>query len=278
MEENNWRCPRCFKHVESSVAKCSCTLNMASQQHEYKGVDRYEFHQTEYRFRQQEQNCQNNFFRIDDNVSIRQNNTTDIESSPNNANEIMLGFPRERNYEADRDYFRHMFHKSGERNIPFCMKDLLFQNKTYRGTASENKCRQNFSSYTTASKEILTLTTPVSNLNKNKKQDHLECPPKHPWYQCSQPGGSLAQGFNRQEQTILARFRSGHLKSMKFSEGSKNFKICTNCSSEQASPYHVLECLGLTKQDLADDPLMVLDYLRVPIHVYDEYEEKSMKD
>ncbi|CAL1275465.1 unnamed protein product [Larinioides sclopetarius] len=91
------------------------------------------------------------------------------ESNPTNTNEIMLAISRERNFEAGRDYFRHMFHNSGERNVPFCMQDLLFQNKTYRGTASENQYKQNFS-YTTASKDILTLTTPVGNLNKIKPQ------------------------------------------------------------------------------------------------------------
>ncbi|GFX00340.1 hypothetical protein TNCV_1273341 [Trichonephila clavipes] len=49
---------------------------------------------------------------------------------------------------------------------------------------------------------------------------------------------------------------------MKFSEGSKSFEMCTNCS-EPASPAHILECQGLTKQDLADYPLLVLDFLGV---------------
>ncbi|GFW19550.1 transposable element Tc1 transposase [Trichonephila clavipes] len=35
------------------------------------------------------------------------------------------------------------------------------------------------------------------------------------------------------------------------------------CSSEPATPAHILECLGLTKQDLADVPLLVLDFLKV---------------
>ncbi|GFT79031.1 uncharacterized protein TNCV_3094081 [Trichonephila clavipes] len=87
-------------------------------------------------------------------------------------------------------------------------------------------------------------------------------PPEHHWYQCSRPGGSLVHDFNRQEQTILALFRSGPLKLVKFSEGSKSFEMGTNCSSEQATPTHTLECLGLTKQDLANDPLLVLDLLR----------------
>ncbi|PRD31752.1 UNVERIFIED_CONTAM: hypothetical protein NCL1_22618 [Trichonephila clavipes] len=63
--------------------------------------------------------------------------------------------------------------------------------------------------------------------------------------------------------TLLSRFRSGHIKTMKFPEGRKSFEMCTNCFSEPATPAHILECLGLTKQDLADDPLLVLDFLKV---------------
>ncbi|GFW80999.1 uncharacterized protein TNCV_4803671 [Trichonephila clavipes] len=74
-------------------------------------------------------------------------------------------------------------------------------------------------------------------------------PPEHHWYQCSRPGSSLAHGFTRQDQTLLARFRSGPIKSMEFSEGRKSFEMCTNCSSEPTTPSHILECLGLTKQD-----------------------------
>ncbi|GFX09687.1 uncharacterized protein TNCV_652881 [Trichonephila clavipes] len=92
---------------------------------------------------------------------------------------------------------------------------------------------------------------------------HLSNWQSHHWYQCSRPGGSLAYSFTRQDQTLLARFRSGHIKTMKFSEGRKSFEMCTNCSSEPATPAHILECLGLTKQDLADDPLLVLDFLKV---------------
>ncbi|GFX29298.1 hypothetical protein TNCV_3218321 [Trichonephila clavipes] len=39
--------------------------------------------------------------------------------------------------------------------------------------------------------------------------------------------------------------------------------MCTNCSSEPATPAHILECLGLTKQDLAEVPLLVLEFLKV---------------
>ncbi|CAL1291253.1 unnamed protein product [Larinioides sclopetarius] len=66
MEDNNWRCPRCFTHVESFVEKCPCTLNQLYQQQENKGVDRYELHQTESQLQQQEQNNLNNVNRIAD--------------------------------------------------------------------------------------------------------------------------------------------------------------------------------------------------------------------
>ncbi|GFW48709.1 RNase H domain-containing protein [Trichonephila clavipes] len=58
-------------------------------------------------------------------------------------------------------------------------------------------------------------------------------------------------------------FRSGHIKTMKFSELRKSFEMCMNCSSEQATPAHILERLGLTKQDLCDVPLLVLDFQKV---------------
>ncbi|GFY32908.1 RNase H domain-containing protein [Trichonephila clavipes] len=88
-------------------------------------------------------------------------------------------------------------------------------------------------------------------------------PLEHDWCPCSHSGGSVAHGFTRQDETILARFRSGHLKTMKFFEGCRSFERCTNFFSEPASSARILECLGLTKQDLADDSLLVLDFLKV---------------
>ncbi|GFW64812.1 RNase H domain-containing protein [Trichonephila clavipes] len=103
----------------------------------------------------------------------------------------------------------------------------------------------------------------IFSRTKHQNKTAWIIPPDHHWYQCSRPRGSLAHGFTRQDQTLPARFRSGHLKTMKFSEGCKSFEMCTNCSSEPASPAHILECLGFTKQDLADDPLLVLNFLKV---------------
>ncbi|GFW27988.1 RNase H domain-containing protein [Trichonephila clavipes] len=68
----------------------------------------------------------------------------------------------------------------------------------------------------------------IFSRTKHQNKTTWITPPEHHWYQCSCPGGSLAHGFTRQDQTLLARFRSGHIKSMKFSEGRKSFEMCTN--------------------------------------------------
>jgi len=88
-------------------------------------------------------------------------------------------------------------------------------------------------------------------------------PPEHPWSQSKIPGGSMAQGIDRRDQTSLTRFLSGHLLSMTFVGGIKHFDICTKCTSAEASPHHILSCLGLTRQDLVQAPLLVLDFFRV---------------
>ncbi|GFY01375.1 uncharacterized protein TNCV_4516391 [Trichonephila clavipes] len=50
----------------------------------------------------------------------------------------------------------------------------------------------------------------------------------------------------------------GYLK-----DGNKVFPTCVRCSACQASPEHILDCLGLSKEDFYEDPQMVLDFLRV---------------
>ncbi|GFX91425.1 hypothetical protein TNCV_3545081 [Trichonephila clavipes] len=47
------------------------------------------------------------------------------------------------------------------------------------------------------------------------------------------------------------------LASSTFVDSIKHLKICSKCSSIQVSPGYILPCLGLTRQDLALDPLLV---------------------
>ncbi|GBN20767.1 hypothetical protein AVEN_10745-1, partial [Araneus ventricosus] len=72
-------------------------------------------------------------------------------------------------------------------------------------------------------------------------------PPEHHWYQGSRPGGCLSIDCSRRGQTTLTRFLSGHIRSLTFSGNSKCFEICPKCIAEQATPDHILACLGLSK-------------------------------
>ncbi|GBO31503.1 hypothetical protein AVEN_161380-1 [Araneus ventricosus] len=88
-------------------------------------------------------------------------------------------------------------------------------------------------------------------------------PPEHHWYQGSRPCGCLSIDCRRRDQTILARFLSGHIRSLTFSDNSNCFKICPKCTAEQATADHILACLGLSQQDLVSNPLLTLDFFMV---------------
>ncbi|GBN32771.1 hypothetical protein AVEN_58868-1 [Araneus ventricosus] len=88
-------------------------------------------------------------------------------------------------------------------------------------------------------------------------------PPVHHWYEGSLPGDCLSIDCSRRHQTTLTRFLSGHIRSLTFSDNSKCFEICPKCTTEQATPDHILVCLGLFKQDLVSNPLLTLDFFRV---------------
>ncbi|GBL77125.1 hypothetical protein AVEN_12761-1 [Araneus ventricosus] len=85
----------------------------------------------------------------------------------------------------------------------------------------------------------------------------------HHWYQDSRPGGCLSIDYSRLDQTTLTSFLSGHIRSLTFSNNSKCFEICPKCTAEQATPDHILACLGLSQQDLISNPLLTLDFFRV---------------
>ncbi|GBM11995.1 hypothetical protein AVEN_256085-1 [Araneus ventricosus] len=82
----------------------------------------------------------------------------------------------------------------------------------------------------------------------------------HDWYQGSRPSGCLSIDCSRRDQTTLTRFLSGHIRSLPFSDNSKCFEICPKYTAEQATPDHILACLGLSKQDLVSNPLLPLDF------------------
>ncbi|UYV80884.1 hypothetical protein LAZ67_19002094 [Cordylochernes scorpioides] len=74
------------------------------------------------------------------------------------------------------------------------------------------------------------------------------------------PGGAL-NIRNRQHQTTLTRFRTGHLKPLKIENNNKIYPTCPKCSLAPAAPEHILACIRCTKQDLWERPLLIIKQL-----------------
>ncbi|GBO26145.1 hypothetical protein AVEN_92971-1 [Araneus ventricosus] len=64
------------------------------------------------------------------------------------------------------------------------------------------------------------------------------------------------------KQLLLASL----VESLTFSDNSECFEICPKCTAEQATPDHILACLGLSKRDLVPNPLLTLHFFRVILH------------
>ncbi|GFS87435.1 RNase H domain-containing protein [Trichonephila clavipes] len=80
------------------------------------------------------------------------------------------------------------------------------------------------------------------------------------WYRADSPGGSLTLNYDRCNPTAVSRFLSEHLKSLAFQGGHKSHPFCSKCSIEQASPPHILGCLGLSYHDLLGLPIFVYGF------------------
>ncbi|GFU42447.1 uncharacterized protein TNCV_4555781 [Trichonephila clavipes] len=87
--------------------------------------------------------------------------------------------------------------------------------------------------------------------------------PRPTLYESKHPGSSFLLKCGRASQTAITRWKSDHMKSLSFCGGRKTFALCTKCKTQQASPDHILDSLGLPREDLFYSPLLVLNFLRV---------------
>lgn len=109
-------------------------------------------------------------------------------------------------------------------------------------------------------------TLTFQELYSRKKEQIMadwRVPPTHHWYMGRKPGIALALDCDRSSSTALTRLASGHIKCLSFFEGSKRYDSCSKCGVHEASPRHILDCLGLSREDIYATPLLVLDFLRV---------------
>ncbi|UYV61642.1 hypothetical protein LAZ67_1005714 [Cordylochernes scorpioides] len=100
----------------------------------------------------------------------------------------------------------------------------------------------------------------IETVAKTKINKNWRIPPKHSWYSGVNPGGAL-NIRNRQHQTTLTRFRTGHLKPLKIENNNKIYPTCPKCSLAPAAPEHILACIRCTKQDLWERPLLIIKQL-----------------
>ncbi|GFX33641.1 RNase H domain-containing protein [Trichonephila clavipes] len=95
-------------------------------------------------------------------------------------------------------------------------------------------------------------TFTISKLELNRQ---MKTPPSQAWYFAKCPSGSFRLS-SRPLQSTYSRFLSGHTRALRFSNGQKTFPECHWCSSGEASPNHILLCLGFKKDEVLCDPLL----------------------
>ncbi|UYV79281.1 hypothetical protein LAZ67_17001901 [Cordylochernes scorpioides] len=84
--------------------------------------------------------------------------------------------------------------------------------------------------------------------------DSKKAYPNHHWYKPMKELEEL-QKMNRNQQTALARLRSGQIKTLKFKNEQKTFNNCLKCISSEIYPEHILSCSELTIEDLFSRPI-----------------------
>jgi len=84
---------------------------------------------------------------------------------------------------------------------------------------------------------------------------------KHDWYSEKTPGATIQMSLSRADQSIISRFKTGHLRRMEFHLGHKTYPTCAKCSQQPASPQHILDCLQMSKEWLYERPKEVIQKL-----------------
>ncbi|GFV90542.1 putative RNA-directed DNA polymerase from transposon BS [Trichonephila clavipes] len=105
----------------------------------------------------------------------------------------------------------------------------------------------------TTSSPAITYSEHQSKVNRQLSKE-WKIPPSHHWYAAREPGSFLDLNCDRASKTAISRLASGHTKSLSFFEGRKTFKFCSKCKVQQASAEHILDCLGLSREDVRLSP------------------------
>ncbi|GFS87827.1 RNase H domain-containing protein [Nephila pilipes] len=80
----------------------------------------------------------------------------------------------------------------------------------------------------------------IFSFHSEKSNFTWKVPPALDWYEGNRSGQSLQSEGTRSAQTALVGLRSGHIKSLKFSDKEKTYSCCP--CSRLASPAHLIDC------------------------------------
>ncbi|GBN86346.1 hypothetical protein AVEN_82018-1 [Araneus ventricosus] len=118
------------------------------------------------------------------------------------------------------------------------------------------------STHSIPSSSEITFLELFSRKKAQNRAEWLVCPSHH-WYKGRKPGHSLPLPCDRQSSTCLSRLASRHMKCLTYSEGNKIYPLCPICQQHQASPKHILDCLGLDWEEIYSSPLSVIHFIKV---------------
>ncbi|UYV61154.1 hypothetical protein LAZ67_1003608 [Cordylochernes scorpioides] len=83
----------------------------------------------------------------------------------------------------------------------------------------------------------------------------------HDWYRAG--GTSIGSVLSREQQSLISRLKSGHLRTMTFQNGCKVFPLCTKCNSQPATPRHIIDCIDSSIDELYSSPADTIKNLKL---------------
>ncbi|UYV65207.1 K02A2.6-like [Cordylochernes scorpioides] len=135
---------------------------------------------------------------------------------------------------------------AGEQSIEEIVKEVMGKEKKMKRLAKEGAAGHPDA---VNSETYLSTRDHINKLKLQLIRNHRDSF-HHSWYQAENPKKQTLQ-LNRRESTQLARWKSGHLRPLVYKEGAKSFPMCTRCKTEEATPQHLLNCIGKDKRSLS---------------------------
>ncbi|UYV75606.1 hypothetical protein LAZ67_13000725 [Cordylochernes scorpioides] len=83
----------------------------------------------------------------------------------------------------------------------------------------------------------------------------------HDWYRAG--GTSTGSVLPREQQSLISRLKSGHLRTMTFRNGCKVFPLCTKCNFQPATPRHIIDCIDSSIDELYSSPADTIKNLKL---------------